>query len=93
MSEQISLYDYVICKEQHSSKEINDFLSNNIGQVVDFNSYSYKYYFDERYKYIVKYNNIPEYLEEYFDRDLRGFMLEDIIYHSKNKEDIEKHNI
>jgi len=83
--------DFVICDEKIISNEMQNFLKYNIGQLVDFNSSSSdKYYFSPIYKYIVKFENVPEKLKEYFTPDnLRGFNEQEIIYFSSNKEEVE----
>jgi len=80
--------DFVICKDP--SDTLKDFLSNNIGQIVDYNlPNSDKYFYSSQYKYIVKYDNVPKNLKEYFADNLRGFKEEEIMQHSKTKKDLE----
>ena len=86
--------DYVICKEKVCSKELKKFLANNIGQIVDIN-------YTEEHPYVIKYEDIPEILSGRFDevvkkddpdytyKDRRVMKYQEIIYHSKNKKDLE----
>jgi hypothetical protein len=87
--------DFVICKELEYNikdvykKELNDFLLNNIGLCVDYDS--------ERKEYEIEYENIPiNILTRYFfvknkynDKYIRYMRSNEIIHHSKNKEDLE----
>jgi len=85
--------DYVICKEK-SGDILNKFLLNNIGQIVDIN-------YREEHPYVIKYEDIPEILSGRFDevvkkddpdytyKDRRVMKYQEIIYHSKNKKDLE----
>jgi len=81
--------DYVICQEKGWLPSSNfliflDFIGNNIGQIVNKNT--------SVYDYIVKYENIPKEIKDYFNhqngtsRDMTEF---EIINHSKNKEKLE----
>jgi hypothetical protein len=73
----VEIGDYVICSEYDN--DINFFIENNIGEVIDLNC---------GYPYIVKYNNAPEGLKnKNFHR--RGMYKDEIKYVSKNKEDLE----
>ena len=84
------LNDYVICKERIANNELAEFLSNNIGQIVDYNLDNDKYYFSKQNKYIVKFENIPPNLKSYFTEDnLRGYKADEISHNSRNKEVVE----
>ena len=73
--------DYVICKDEYNTV-IQDFISNSIGIIIPGET--------GRKYYTVKYENIPRSIRTYFriDGD-RSFGKNDIVYHSKNKEDLE----
>jgi hypothetical protein len=82
--------DFVICREPFVADELKDFLSSNIGQIIDFNKGDDKYYFSSKFKYVVRFNDIPRNVKQYFtDDSLRGYSDNEIIYHSKNKEAVE----
>ena len=86
------LGDYVICNNNDRSddlEEINYFIDNNIGQII--NNKSIKY---TGYPYIVKYSNIPTEFSiytcyEYDTNDNIQFNRSEILYWSKNKEELE----
>jgi len=72
--------DYVITKSQNAGL-ISIFTDNNIGQLL-------KYYNNNGCR--IKYDNIPKNLKGFFDNtDVRGFDLNQIIYWSKDKKDLE----
>ena len=78
--------DYVVCDEtgtMFNDSDIIDFINNNVGRVVEI----IKYQHQQEYPYMVKYANIPHILVGYFRSSIRGMATNDIIYHSKNKED------
>lgn len=97
--------DYVICQDSVLARNFSNnkstiiFLSNNIGRIITDDSIDYDV--SKRYSYVIKYENIPKDIEDYFNlrkkeseknfemSGLRAFSLEEIIYHSKNKEDLE----
>jgi len=89
-SDVIEIGEYVICSE--SIPDLDDFLENNIG----------KYIGDVTdgtlvcpYKYIIEYRNVPISLLTYFhfeqntEYKCRRESMRDIVYHSKNIEDLE----
>lgn len=90
----IEIGEYVICDEESGNKNYTNFLKNNIGQVVS-------YYDNVKYPYVVKYENIPDNILNRFDEvdipDQPGFLYKDrrvmgeeeIIFHSKDKKDLE----
>jgi len=79
--------DYVICKNDYlyvatDRDDLNNFLKNNIGQIVDIQNL--------KYSYIIKFNNVPTDIRDYFNTDyLRGFTRREILHYSKNKKDLE----
>jgi len=104
--------DYVICKEGLVNGQITkdgedadliNFLSNNIGKIIDTNIIIA----DVNYDYLIKYYNIPKDIYLYFTgnssfqiacgetrpipgrEDTRAFDLDDIVEFSKNKEEVE----
>jgi len=87
-------YDYVICSTD--SPEIKEFVSNHIGQItrVFHEGETKPVGYDD---FMVEYGreNIPEKLNTFYflhgnHSGWRGFKREDIIYWSKDKEDLEK---
>ena len=78
--------DYVICDEKMYDK-VNIFLNNNVGQLIsrDPDEYGFK----DEYDYIVKYENVPLDIKDYFLSNVRSFGREEIIEFSSNKEDLE----
>jgi hypothetical protein len=80
--------DYVICHTELNTNflnknEINHFLDNNVGQYVKY---------DNRYdfKYGIKYDNVPNYLQSAFIvDDLYWVKMDEIFDWSKNKNDLE----
>ena len=76
--------DYVICQQDFITKELEKFLSENVGQVIDYTTlYNYT---------IVKYTNIPRNIQAHFDNihpNCRIFSHDEIIYNSPNIEDCE----
>jgi len=89
--------DYVICEDQdYTNGELVDFISKNVGKIVAYTKDYEKIedVFAINYPYIVKYENIPEKLNglEFGDylAYTRVFSDSEILYHSNNKEDVEK---
>ena len=89
---------WVICKDVDSDdKTLSEFLSNNIGRYIrtrtkyDINTVDVS----PKFSYMIQYYNIPNYLEEDFhfgepdDMDCRIMCKEEILFWSKNKEDLE----
>lgn len=85
LNNNIQIGDYVYCNEKTEGvpEDALFFINNNIGKVVQIN---------KGYDYTVKYYNIPENIKRYFIRfnveDCRGFDYNEIIYHSKNKQEL-----
>jgi len=87
--------DYVLCNDTVPSEDIRNFISNNIGVCVnDFNvENSNDEFKSEYYEYTIQYKDIPEKLKiwRWFsiggERTMYG---EEIIYWSKNREDLEE---
>jgi len=86
--------DYVICYEENMNDELSKFLSENIGIIFlnfsDTCSEEIKYRDDS----LVKYFNVPEsikYCFNYIDSSSSSRIMsrKEIIYFSKNKEDLE----
>ena len=91
IKENAEIGDYVLCSEPGDLfwNDINFFIENNIGEIIDLN---------RGYDYIVKYNNIPKEIKDYFahlDNSIpplqtaRGMHKSEIKYKSKNKKDLE----
>ena len=81
--------DFVVVKETHREElpeDLNNFLDNNIGELVFISDVYHKMWF------YVKYNNIPKTLETWFENDVevdtRDFTIDEIIYWSEKKEDL-----
>ena len=88
--------DYVICNENNNlSSNICNFISNNIGKIVYYinNDEFKKYNVQKDYRYIIEYDNIPANIQTYFSytvaEDCRRMSRDEIIYWSKNREDLE----
>ena len=64
--------DYVICDEKCCDIESQIFTSENIGQIFDNIS-------NRRYKYVVKYDNVPENLQQQFSNAITNFCNEEQI--------------
>ena len=79
--------DYAIVDNTSVNKNLNDFLSNNIAEIVD--KYEIETYWGKINYYKFKYENIPFGLSESFSNDTIGFTELTIGYFSKNKEDVE----
>jgi hypothetical protein len=83
-----NINDYVICEPKFivdsckifnvSQTDVENFLKNNIGRIIDITSAHY---------YKIQYNNIPNNIQNFF----KYFEVKrnEIIKHSKNKEDLE----
>jgi len=82
--------DYVICKFYNDGEnhELNIFLKNNIGQIIDIT----KYLGLEINKYIIQFDNIPKHLNWYkiavYDSSIQ-FTDRDIVYCTKDKSELE----
>jgi len=80
--------DYVICEENLMTNATNRkriCISNNIGNIIDYNPT-----INSDYKYMVYYENAPEDLFWFNGKDkVRQMSRKEIIYYSKNKEDLE----
>ena len=79
--------DYVICTDKiwiGQTDELNDFLLNNIGQCIkiDIN-------FIQGYLYVIKYDNIPIFLDYFNKSNYRNMGRDEILYFSPYKEDCE----
>ena len=82
--------DYVLCLDQSDDNDLNDFLSNNIGQyIAPFGS--------DEFPYEIEYTDIPRDLYGAFSVDgedgnnlgTRQFSLKEIKYWSKDKKNLE----
>jgi hypothetical protein len=95
----IDINDYVLCTDhyEYEDEDINyldfvKFLSTHVGQYIGQNNTQ------TIYTYAVIYKDVPQEISEYFSPDRRlsypkNYRLlkttrEDILYHSKNKEDV-----
>jgi len=81
--------EYVICEvgdvfDTYNISNLNLFLNNNIGQIVNINRYDI---------YQIKYQNIPDDISNMFttinNNNVRNMRLDNILYCSKNKEELE----
>lgn len=83
--EDLEIGDYVICYEQ--MELIRDFISNNVGQYVMDRG------FDEKFRYLIKYENIPTSISDYLtddgNKNCRRMASYEIVKWSKNKEELE----
>jgi len=87
--------DYVIIKSYSPVDEVNDFINNNIGQIIDISQSKYSF---SKYRLSIIYDNIPSEIKQYFENNnikgtfydgFRDYKFSDIIEYSKNKEDLE----
>lgn len=75
--------DYVLCKEADDVfPEVKEFTSNNIGKLIEIENL-------EKYPYMIKYKNIPKNLADYFQSNTRGMDISEIIFYSKDKDEVE----
>ena len=89
----LQIGDYVICewydgKYNDKYKQYNDFLKNNVGQLIEITDKL----FPGQTFYIIQYNNIPFELDKFkSSRNKSSFTMKsrDIIYYSKDKEELE----
>lgn len=77
--------DYVIIDPYTHPKEVENWILNNIGQIIDIENYD---------TYIVKYENIPTGWEDHFSyndeqKNIRKTQKSGIKHISKNKEELE----
>lgn len=96
--------DYIIANEVHnnddgtiitsfvSEKDINEFLNNNIGQIIEPTEEIMKEY-NDKYDYYVSYEYVPKiYKYDFFFFDnysIRPFNEDEIVFCSPNKKDLE----
>lgn len=89
------LHDWVLCDRDPGRPEINDYIKNNMGVIMNIDANFYK---KEKY-YIVKFYDIPKNIIDffYFVGITKGkwegcidVRVKDIIYWSKDKEDVEE---
>ena len=97
LDEPIEVGDYII-REEDRFNELKPFFKENYGVVVDIPRSTKK---DKKnvlgevslIQYIIQYYNVPKELYNFFNRKNGNFYrycsLDEIIYHSKNKEDVE----
>ena len=62
----LEIGDHVICTDSMAF-DLIEFISDNVGEYI-----AYKDYEESEYPYIIKYENIPDEIEEYFD-NLKGY--------------------
>ena len=81
---ELEIGDYVICEESINDN-LKDFISNNIGSFSGFSEKGHPYI------YIIKYENVPDFLLErdWFNNNCRRMCRREIKYWSKNIEDLE----
>jgi hypothetical protein len=101
LENELKIGNYVICKEldDNVDKNIERFIDNNIGIIVDFrknNNISNDYKeIPMKYNIFVKYEDIPDEIYDDFDYhkyidNCRIFMSNEILYSSFNKEELEE---
>jgi len=73
--------DWVICEQSSVFADITEFISNNIGRIIDFESKS------KIEQYVVKYYNAK--MIPFNDGFTRNIRIKEIKYWSNNKEDLE----
>ena len=83
--------DYVIIDPHTPVKEVEDWILNHIGQIIDVEMD----FSTDRYRYTVKYENIPKGWEDHFsydyhEKNIRRTYKFGIEHYSKNKEDLER---
>ena len=94
------LGDYVICTyEKYNSEPLNKFLSENIGQVVDFDIdkrisgkmdlYSMRKSYPEFIEYPIKYDTDSNIKEFFNSSNFRYFEKESVLFYSSDKEECE----
>jgi len=92
LKEDVKIGDYVLCSEYKDPgykdildvNDIETFIENNIGKIIELDRGSFDY--------IVKYTNIPKELKlefSFLNNSARGMYKEEIDYVSKNKKDLE----
>jgi hypothetical protein len=88
------IHDYVLCVESEYEDEtineseinLNNFISSNIGIIIDMVKTDVKF----KYDYHIKYENVPDDISMYFEYDnTRWSVKSDIIHWSKDREDLE----
>jgi hypothetical protein len=89
-TDDLKIGDYVIVHEENSGfssgDEINKiihFINNNIGQYVHFDITN------KFYAYLIKFENIPENINKYFENDCRRMSRSEIIIWTDSIEEIE----
>lgn len=88
-AKQLEIDEYVICKDLQvdNTHPKNKYLLNNIGQIVSTE-------FSNHYPYEVCYENMPDDIKqfasspEHYKNKILIFNNKEILYHSKNKEDL-----
>jgi hypothetical protein len=95
--------DYVICKDKSIAldEETKEFISNNIGKIINIYNSKIKVGIITKKQtiipntlYIVKYDNIPNIAKKWFGSDdSRQMRLNEIIKFSKDKEELEDYLI
>lgn len=73
--------EYVICEENSNIKEINDFLSQNIGKIVDIDG--------NKFEVLYNSSKIPNKISHNFYGGKRLMEIHEIIHHSYNIDDLE----
>jgi len=87
--EEPEIYDYVIMKSSYG-EDINNFLCNNVGQITFIGADLQ----NDNVYVVYPSSEIPKRLEHYFRKhdknvSLRIFEKHEILYYSKNREDLE----
>jgi hypothetical protein len=82
--DQPQIGDYVECEDNTvlTPTLLHSFISNNIGRIENILS------LNNLYPYHIRYENIPNEINQYFYKGSRGFNIEDIIEFAKTPGDI-----
>jgi len=74
--------DYIIIKYDSIVGNAYNFITNNIGKFIKYNS-------NRTFPYQIEFFNIPNDIESYFNNNCRNYKYEEILYWSNNKEELE----
>jgi hypothetical protein len=77
---------YVLCKEEYNKRyaAVKPFIDSNIGIITQIDNSGI-------YQYIVKYENIPDELYEFFDDGTRNMKALEIVYWTDDKSELESY--
>jgi len=88
---ELQIGNFVLCKEVSAIKDLQNFISENIGQYIR------KQHQKNNIYYIIEYENVPKNLKSYFTMkeynktqyNCRQMSKRELVHWSKNKEDLE----